>query len=568
MENMKEVIAEAIAKIINVDAKEIVSLIEQPKDTTTGDLAMPCFKFAKELRKSPVMIAEDLKEKLSNVEGIEKVEAVNGFLNFFVSKEDMVKKVLDKVIAEKENFGFENIGKGEKVVVDYSSPNIAKPFHVGHLRSTVIGRAIYNIYNHLGYKAVGVNHLGDWGTQFGKMIEGYNRWGDEYDIESNPIDELTKIYGRINKLCKEDEEVLEACRNNFKLLEEGDPEIVALWKRFKDLSLKEFQRIYDILGSSFDSYNGESFYSDKMPEVVDILKATGKLEESQGALVIKFDEEKKMPPIIIGKTNGSTTYATRDLAAILYRARTYDFAKNIYLTAYDQSLHFKQVFETAKLLGIGEKANNLVHVPFGMMHLKTGKISTRNGNIVKLELLLHEAIEKAKAVIVAKNPNLENKDEVARQIGIGAVIFNDLKNNRIKDEIFDLDEMLKFEGETGPYVQYTYVRAKSVLNKFADELDLNNIDYSKITDADSVEVIRNINGFSKALNKAANAYEPSIITRYVIDLAQSYSTFYNNNKINVEDKAVKNARLALTYAVATVIKLSLGLLGIECPEKM
>lgn len=567
MENMKEVIAEAIAKIINVDAKEIVSLIEQPKDTTKGDLAMPCFKFAKELRKSPVMIAEDLKEKLSNVEGIEKVEAVNGFLNFFVSKEDMVKKVLDKVIAEKENFGFENIGKGEKVVVDYSSPNIAKPFHVGHLRSTVIGRAIYNIYNHLGYKAVGVNHLGDWGTQFGKMIEGYNRWGDEYDIESNPIDELTKIYGRINKLCKEDEEVLEACRNNFKLLEEGDPEIVALWKRFKDLSLKEFQRIYDVLGSSFDSYNGESFYSDKMPEVVDILKATGKLEESQGALVIKFEDE-KLPPIIIGKTNGSTTYATRDLAAVLYRAREYNFAKNIYVTSYEQVLHFKQVFETAKLLGIGEKANNLVHVPFGMVHLKTGKMSTREGNIVKLETLLHEAIEKAKSVIEAKNPNLENKELVAKQIGVGAVIFNDLKNNRIKDEIFDLDEMLKFEGETGPYVQYTYVRAKSVLNKFADDLDLNNIDYSKITDADSVEVIRNINGFSKALNKAANAYEPSIITRYVIDLAQSYSTFYNNNKINVEDKAVKNARLALTYAVATVIKLSLGLLGIECPEKM
>ena len=568
MENVKQNIAEAIAKILNMDIENISSIIEQPKDSEKGDFAMPCFKFAKELRKSPVMIAEELKEQLVNLDNIEKVEAVNGFLNFFVSKEDMVKTVIDKVIKEKENYGFENIGKGEKVVVDYSSPNIAKPFHVGHLRSTVIGRAIYNIYNHLGYESVGVNHLGDWGTQFGKMIEGYKKWGDEYDIESNPIDELTKIYVRINALCKEDEEVLEACRNNFKLLEEGDPEIVALWKRFKDLSLKEFQRIYDILGSSFDSYNGESFYSDKMPEIVDILKATGKLEESQGALVIKFDDEKKMPPIIIGKTNGSTTYATRDLAAILYRARTYNFAKNIYLTAYDQSLHFKQVFETAKLLGIGEKANNLVHVPFGMMHLKTGKISTRNGNIVKLELLLQEAIEKAKLVIETKNPNLENKEVVAKQVAIGAVIFNDLKNSRIKDEIFDLDEMLRFEGETGPYVQYTYVRAKSVLNKFGEDLDLNNIDYSKITDADSVEVIRNLNGFSKSLKTAADSYEPSVLARYVMNLAQSYSTFYNNNKINVEDKAVKNARLALTYAVATVIKLSLGLLGIECPEKM
>lgn len=568
MENVKQNIAEAIAKILNMDIENISSIIEQPKDSEKGDFAMPCFKFAKELRKSPVMIAEELKEQLSNVEGIEKIEAVNGFLNFFVSKEDMVKTVIDKVIKEKENYGFENIGKGENVVVDYSSPNIAKPFHIGHLRSTVIGRAIYNIYNNLGYNSVGVNHLGDWGTQFGKMIEGYKRFGDEYDIENNPIDELTKIYVRINALCKEDEEVLEACRNNFKLLEEGDSYTTSLWQKFKDLSLKEFQRIYDILGSKFDSYNGEAFYSDKMPEVLEILKNSGKLEESQGALVVKFAED-KMPPIIVGKTNGSTTYATRDLAAILYRARTYNYAKNIYVTSYEQILHFKQVFETAKLLGISEKqANNLVHVPFGMVHLKTGKMSTREGNIVKLETLLNEAIEKAETVIEAKNPNLENKKEVAKQVGVGAVIFNDLKNSRIKDEIFDLDEMLRFEGETGPYVQYTYVRAKSVLNKFGEDLDLENIDYTKISDKDSVAVIKNLANFTKALQTAADSYEPSVVARYVINLAQSYSTFYNNNKINVEDKAVKNARLALTYAVSIVVKKSLSILGIECPEKM
>lgn len=568
MENVKQNIAEAIAKILNMDIENISSIIEQPKDSEKGDFAMPCFKFAKELRKSPVMIAEELKEQLVNLDNIEKVEAVNGFLNFFVSKEDMVKTVIDKVIKEKENYGFENIGKGENVVVDYSSPNIAKPFHIGHLRSTVIGRAIYNIYNNLGYNSVGVNHLGDWGTQFGKMIEGYKRFGDEYDIENNPIDELTKIYVRINALCKEDEEVLEACRNNFKLLEEGDSYTTSLWQKFKDLSLKEFQRIYDILGSKFDSYNGEAFYSDKMPEVLEILKNSGKLEESQGALVVKFAED-KMPPIIVGKTNGSTTYATRDLAAILYRARTYNYAKNIYVTSYEQILHFKQVFETAKLLGISEKqANNLVHVPFGMVHLKTGKMSTREGNIVKLETLLNEAIEKAETVIEAKNPNLENKKEVAKQVGVGAVIFNDLKNSRIKDEIFDLDEMLRFEGETGPYVQYTYVRAKSVLNKFGEDLDLENIDYTKISDKDSVAVIKNLANFTKALQTAADSYEPSVVARYVINLAQSYSTFYNNNKINVEDKAVKNARLALTYAVSIVVKKSLSILGIECPEKM
>lgn len=568
MENVKQNIAEAIAKILNMDIENISSIIEQPKDSEKGDFAMPCFKFAKELRKSPVMIAEELKEQLVNLDNIEKIEAVNGFLNFFVSKEDMVKTVLDKVIKEKENYGFENIGKGENVVVDYSSPNIAKPFHIGHLRSTVIGRAIYNIYNNLGYNSVGVNHLGDWGTQFGKMIEGYKRFGDEYDIENNPIDELTKIYVRINALCKEDEEVLEACRNNFKLLEEGDSYTTSLWQKFKDLSLKEFQRIYDILGSKFDSYNGEAFYSDKMPEVLEILKNSGKLEESQGALVVKFAED-KMPPIIVGKTNGSTTYATRDLAAILYRARTYNYAKNIYVTSYEQILHFKQVFETAKLLGISDKqANNLVHVPFGMVHLKTGKMSTREGNIVKLETLLNEAIEKAETVIEAKNPNLENKKEVAKQVGVGAVIFNDLKNSRIKDEIFDLDEMLRFEGETGPYVQYTYVRAKSVLNKFGEDLDLENIDYTKISDKDSVAVIKNLASFTKALQTAADSYEPSVVARYVINLAQSYSTFYNNNKINVEDKAVKNARLALTYAVSIVIKKSLSILGIECPEKM
>lgn len=566
MEEIKNNIKLKIAEVANISVEEIV--LEKPKDSNNGDFAFPCFRLSKVMRKAPAIIAEELKENLKNIEGIEKIDSVNGYLNFYAAKDNMAKKVLVDVLTRKCEYGKSEEGKGQNVVVDFSSPNIAKPFHIGHLRSTVIGKALYNIYEHLGYNVVGVNHLGDWGTQFGKLIEAYRRWSSEYNLEEKPIDELTKMYVRINALCKEDEEVLNACRNNFKLLEENDEYCVDIWNKMKTLSLKEFQRVYDILGTTFDSLNGEAFYSDKMDEVVEILKENNKLEESEGAIIVDL-EYKNMSPLIVGKTNGSTTYATRDLAAILYRARTYDFAKAIYVTSYEQILHFRQVFEVAKSLNLDEKfTSNLVHVPFGMVHLKTGKMSTREGNIVKLEDLLEEAISKAKSVIEAKNPNLENKDEVAKKIGVGAVIFNDLKNNRIKDEIFDLDEMLKFEGETGPYVQYTYVRTNSILNKVEKDINLENIDFTKLQDKDSVEVIKNLAAFKDAVAGAAKAYEPSIITRYVIDLAQSYSTFYNNNQIMVEDEKVKEARLALTKAVSIVLKLSLLIIGIECPEKM
>ena len=465
MKNFKQIIAKQISKTIEINAKELEGYIETPKDSKNGDYAFPCFRLAKELRKAPPAIANEIKEKLEPVEEIEKVEVAGGYLNFFINKSTLAEEVLGE-ISKTEQYGKSIVGEGKNIVIDYSAPNIAKPFHIGHLRSTVIGGALYNIYKYLGYNVTGVNHLGDYGTQFGKLIEGYKMWGKEYDIEKDPINELTKIYIRINEACKNDEQILENCRNNFKKLEDGDSYCVEIWKKFRKLSLQEFQKVYDLLGSKFDSWNGESFYSDKMPEVIDLLQKTGKLVESQGAKIIDLEDKGINTPCIIEKSNGSTTYATRDLAAILYRARTYDFDKALYVTSYEQVLHFKQVFEVAKLLGLDEKyTNGLEHVSFGMVLLPEGKMSTREGNIIKLEELLNEAISRAKEIIEQKNPDLENKEEVAKKVGIGAVIFNDMSASRIKDEVFDWNTILNFQGETGPYIQYTYVRTKSVLEK-------------------------------------------------------------------------------------------------------
>lgn len=404
MIDFKEKIAEILADATNLNEKELESYIEMPKDSQNGDYAFPCFRLAKELRKAPPVIANEIKEKIETTpEEIEKMEVVGGYLNFYINKDIITKEVLNQIENNRDNYGKSKIGKGKNIVIDYSSPNIAKPFHIGHLRSTVIGGALYKIYKHLGYNVTGINHLGDYGTQFGKLIEGYKLWGQEYNIEENPIDELTKIYIRINNLCKEDEKVLEECRNNFKKLEDGDKYCVELWEKFKSLSLKEFQKVYDLLGSEFDSWNGEAFYSDKMPEVIEILEKTGKLISSQGAKIIDLEDKGINTPCIIEKSNGSTTYATRDLAAILYRARTYDFDKALYLTSYEQVLHFKQVFEVAKLLGIDKKyTDGLQHIPFGMVLLPTGKMSTREGKVIKLEDLLNEAIQRAKIIIEEK----------------------------------------------------------------------------------------------------------------------------------------------------------------------
>ena len=426
MVDFKQKIADQISKVTNISQEEIYGYIEVPSNEKMGDFSFPCFKLAKTLKKAPQTIAEDIQFKIELEENlVEKIEVVNGYLNFHIHPQAYISNVLTEIAKQKENYGKSIIGEGKTIVIDYSAPNIAKPFHIGHLRSTVIGSAIYKTYQHLGYHCIGINHLGDYGTQFGKLIEGYKRWGQEYNIEENPIDELTKIYVRINNLCKEDESVLEECRNNFKKLEDKDPYCVELWTKFRELSLKEFQKVYDLLQVTFDSWNGEAFYSDKMQEIIDILKQKNLLVPSEGATVVNL-EDKQMPPCIIEKTNGSTTYATRDLAAILYRARTYDFDKAIYVTSYEQILHFKQIFEVAKHLNLDEKyTNNLVHVPFGMVQLKSGKMSTREGNVIKLEELLNEAIHRVMQIMDEKNPNLENKEEIAKKIGIGAVIFND-----------------------------------------------------------------------------------------------------------------------------------------------
>lgn len=569
MINFKKVIAYKISKVIDIDEKEIEGYIEVPSNKEMGDYSFPCFRLAKVLKKSPQIIAEELKEKLifENDE-ITKVEVVNGYLNFFINNLQLVKEVLKEIDEKKEKYGSSDMGKGKNVVVDYSSPNIAKPFHIGHLRSTVIGNSLYKTYKFLGYNCIGINHLGDYGTQFGKLIEGYKRWGSEYNIEENPIDELTKIYVRINNLCKEDESVLEECRSNFKKLEEKDEYCVKLWNKFRELSLKEFQRIYDLLDVHFDSLNGEAFYSDKMDEVIDILEKTGRLVESEGARVIEL-EEKKIPPCIIQKSNGSTTYATRDLAAILYRARNYDFDKALYLTSYEQILHFNQVFEVAKLLGLDEKyTNNLIHVPFGMIQLKSGKMSTREGNVVKLEDLLKESISRVKEIIEKKNPELEDKEKIAETIGIGAVIFNDLYNSRMKDEIFDWDEMLNFNGETGPYLQYIYVRTNSILKKAGYIPELKDVDAQELNDEGAINIIKILYSFDDVIKQAAEKNEPYVIARYLINLAQAFSSYYNDHKIIVDDKKVQNSRLYITYGVNLVLKTGAMLLGMKMPERM
>ena len=568
MINFKNIIAEEISKITNIEINEISKFIEVPKESENGDYAFPCFKLAKTLKKSPNLIADDLKLNINIPENvIEKIEVVGGYLNFFINKETLATEILSEV-TKTENYGKSNIGEGKNIVIDYSSPNIAKTFHIGHLRTTVIGASLYNIYKYLGYNVTGINHIGDYGTQFGKLIEGYKRWGSEYNLDKNPIEKLTEIYVRISNLCKEDENVLEECRNNFKKLEDGDKECVELWTKFKDLSLKEFQKVYDILGIKFDSWNGEAFYTDKMQEVIDLLQKSGKLIESQGARIIDL-EEYGMAPCLIQKSNGSSTYATRDLAAILYRARTYDYDKALYVTSYEQTLHFKQVFQVAKLLGLDKKyTDGLEHISYGMVLLETGKMSTRDGNVVKLEDLLNEAIERAKEIINEKNPKLKNKDEIAKKVGVGAVVFNDLSNNRVKDEIFNWDRILSFQGETGPYLQYTYVRTKSIIEKAGGLPSFENIDKKYLLEDSANKILKILYNFEKTLIQVTEKNEPCILSRYLIDLAKAYSNFYNENQIITEDKKIQNTRIFLTYATGNVLKIGAKLLGMEMPDRM
>ena len=569
--DFKEIIAKLIVDVLqdeNLNENEIKEYIEIPKEESNGDYAFPCFRLAKILKKAPNLIADELKEKI-NLENscIEKIESVSGYLNFFVSKEKIVENAIEKFDMQKGDYGKQDFGNGKTVLVEYSSPNIAKPFHIGHLKTTIIGNALYKIYKNCGFNTISLNHLGDYGTQFAKLIVGYKKWGEEYNLEENPIDKLSEIYKRINELCEEDENVLEECRETFKKLEEGDKYCVDLWNEFKQLSLKEFEKIYNLLNVKFDSYNGEAFYSDKMQEVVDLLEKNGKLTESQGAKVVNLEDKGIKAPCIIQKANGSSIYATRDLAAILYRARTYDFDKCIYVVAEEQNLHFKQIFEVAKYLDLNEKyTNGLEHVSYGMIRLPEGKMSTRKGNFVKVEDLLNEAISKASEIL--KDREIENKDIVAKQVGIGAVIFEDLKESRIKNQVFDLNEALNFNGETAPYIQYMTVRTNSVIEKAGYIPKKEDVNTNYLTDEDSIRLVKLIENFGKIILASLEKNEPSIIARYAIDVAKAYSIFYNQNKILSEDKISQDARLYLTYMTKVTLTNSLNLLGIDVPNKM
>ncbi|MDD2376531.1 MAG: arginine--tRNA ligase [Clostridia bacterium] len=571
MEEIKKYIAKELSKVllnkynIEMTLEEIILMLEKPKDDNMGDIALPCFKFAKVLKNSPMNIANQINENLEIDNRISKCEVVSGYINFYTNSEKLCKSILENIIHKGNKYGYVNVGKGQNVTIDYSSPNIAKPFHLGHFRTTIIGRTLYNLYNELGYNSIGINHLGDWGRQFGLVIIGYEMFKDEYDIEKDPLHILSEIYVRINKLAKEDESIFVKASDNFKKLEEGDKELLALWQYFKDVSMKEYDRIYKILGCKFDSFNGEAFYNDKMDEVVKILDKKGVLVLSEGAKVVKLSENE--PPCIILKSNGSTIYATRDLAAVLYRSRTYDYAKSIYVTSYEQIHHFKQVFEVSKFLVDEKYTKELVHVPYGMVRLKTGKMSSREGTVVYLQDLIEEAIAKSKKIIEEKGTEVEDIDLLAKQIGIGALIFNDLKHNKIKDIVFDLDEVLRFDGETGPYIQYTYVRIFSLINKSG--IDINTIKkVNYIFNEDEVKLIKLLDMFEDIIFETAENYEPSILVRYIIDVASNFSTFYNNNSILVEDNNIKEARLLLANSTGIVIKKGLNLLGIETPTKM
>lgn len=569
MLDFKEEIAKAISKVTNIEEKQLKEYIEIPPNSDLGDYSFPCFRLAKDLRKAPPAIAEDIKANMEiDNRIIERMEIVGGYLNIYINKATLAENVLKEVYDKKEKYGSSNIGKGRNVVIDYSAPNIAKPFHIGHLRSTVIGGALYKIYNFVGYNSVGINYLGDWGLQFGKVMAGYDMWKDEYDFEKSEIQALLKIYVRFNQEEKDNPELTEKAREYFKRLEDGNEKEVEMWKWIRTTSLENYQKTYDLLNSKFDSYNGEAYYNDKMEPVVKELEEKGLLKESEGAKIVDL-EEYDMPPCIIITSAGTTIYATRDLASLKERMKRYDFAKAVYVVGNEQRLHFKQVFKVLELMGYEDYAKNCIHVPFGLVVDKDGeKIGSRKGNSVALEDILKEAIQKVEKIIEEKNPELEDKAEVARKVGVGAIIFNDLANSRIKDEIFDWDMLLNFQGETGPYIQYIYVRTNSVLEKAGYMPEINKVDFSKLQEKQAVETIKLLYRFNEFVESAAQKNEPSIVSRYLIDVAQSFSGFYNEHKIITEDKAVQDARLALTYAVGNVLKTGVTLLGMEMPNKM
>lgn len=560
----KKIVATRLKENIDLDLDKIESLIEIPPKSDMGDFAFPCFQLAKVMKKAPNMIAKDIADVI-NKDGFEKVESLGPYINFFMDKVKFSESIVNEILSEKDSYGSSKIGDGRRYLVEYSSPNIAKPFHVGHLFTTAIGNALYKMLKFEGYDTVRINHLGDWGTQFGKLISAYKRWGNEEAIEKSPITELLRIYVKFHDEAEKNPNLEDEGRMYFKKLEEGDNEAVELWKRFKDLSLKEFNNIYSILGVDFDSWAGESFYNDKMDIVVKELEEKNVLTDSNGAKVVMLDEY-NMPPCIVVKSDGASIYATRDLAAAMYRKKHYNFDKCIYVVGKDQILHFKQVFKTLELAG-HTWAKDCVHIPFGLVKFADRKLSTRKGNVVLLEELLKEAVAKTLETINVKNPELKEKEMVAKKIGIGAVLFTYLKNSREKDIVFDWDEMLSFEGETGPYVQYSYARAKSILRK-AEGIN-GDADFSKLTSKEEFELTKVLEGFNKAILLAIDRLEPSVVTRYTIEVAKAFNKFYNAHSVlNLEDTGLKVARLKLIEATAQVIKNSLNLIGINVVEEM
>ncbi len=562
----KEEIAKLILEQVNSNSKDfIIGKIEIPPNSDMGDFALPMFIFAKEFKKNPNMIAEEMAEKIDGKPYFSKVVNAGPYLNFFVDNEMLAEKLLTDIMSQGDAYGSSDLGKDKTVIVEFSSPNIAKPFHIGHIRSTVIGHALYKIYTFLGYDTVSINHLGDYGTQFGMLITAYKHWGEKEVVEKDPIPELLKLYVKINKEAEDKPELKDESRHWFKALEEGDEEALELWTWFREVSLEEFHKVYDLLGIKFDSYAGESFYSDKMPAVVDELKEKNLLEESDGAYIVDLQED-NLPPAMIIKSDGSTIYTTRDIAAAMYRKEHYDFYKNIYVVGAQQNLHFKSWIKVLKLMGY-DWAEGCVHVPFGMVSLEDGTLSTRRGKVLFLEDVLNQAIDNAREIIEERGTHIDNPEELAKTVGIGAVVFQELFNQRIKDYVFSWDRALSFDGETGPYVQYTHARIHSLLEK-GDFSAEDNFSAEYLNGEHERQLLQLLYHFPQVIIDAHEKYEPFYITRHVVEVAKAFNAFYNQVPINVDETEIRKSRLALAYGAKTVIKNGLNLLGINAPEKM
>jgi len=562
MQFYKDIAAILQSKVM-LPLETIEEMIEIPKEASMGDYAFPCFKLAKQFRKAPAIVAQDIAKDIKAPSYISKIEAMSGYVNFFIDRETLAKETLNEALNAGENYGRSDIGKGKTVCIDFSSINIAKPFHIGHLSSTAIGNSLYKIYTFLGYECVGINHLGDWGTQFGKLIVAYKKWGNREEIDKEGISALLKIYVKFHEEAEKDETLEDQARYWFKELEDGNEEALELYYWFKKLTLDNAAKIYDLLGVHFDSYNGEAFYNDKMEPVINELEEKGLLVDSKGAKVVMLDEY-DLPPCIVLKSDGATLYSTRDLAAAFYRKNTYHFYKSIYVVAYQQTLHFKQLFKVIELMGYSW-AKDMEHVAFGMVSVEDGTLSTRQGNVVLLEDVLNKAIIKTREIIEEKSPDLENKEKVAKQIGVGAIVFNTLLNGRIKDIQFSFDKVLNFDGETGPYVQYTHARCCSVIEK-AGKID--KPDYTALLDDEAQTLLKLIASFKDAIIEAHEKNEPFMVTRHIIEISKAFNKFYIEHRIISDDAGAMSARVQLTIATRNTIKIGLSLLGIEAPEKM